>query len=141
VREKQAIRKIENGGRQAITQYEVQRLFSKAPPEALHASSFANDRKYPVPPDRFALVKLTPKTGRTHQLRVHMSVSGYPIVGDTMYGGRTFRSDNFSFERQALHAYEISFIHPGTLERMTLQAPLAPDLRELMERLGPGEKP
>ena len=80
-------------------------------------------------------MKLTPKTGRTHQLRVHMAATGYPMVGDTMYGGRVFEEGDFTFARQALHAYEITFVHPGTLETMTLSAPLPPDMTELMRRL------
>lgn len=117
VREKQAVRKIANGGRQAITQYEVQRVLRSDPP----------------PP--FTLVKLSPKTGRTHQLRVHMSAIGYPIVGDTVYGGHPFESPGFRFERQALHAFEIAFVHPGTLKPMTLQAPMAEDMRQLIANI------
>ena len=63
-----------------------------------------------------------------------MSHLGYPIVGDTMYGGRVFAHPGppeFRLERQALHAYEITFVHPGTLEPMTLRAPLPPDLERL----------
>jgi 23S rRNA pseudouridine1911/1915/1917 synthase len=88
---------------------------------------------------KFSLVKMMPKTGRTHQLRVHMATIGLPMVGDTMYGGRVFEAGGFRFERQALHAREITFVHPGTLETMTLQAPLPPDMTELMERLGGGK--
>ncbi len=121
VRERQAVRKIENGGKQAMTMYQVQRIFESAE----HG--------------RFSLIKMMPKTGRTHQLRVHMTAIGLPMVGDTMYGGRVFESGDFRFERQALHAREITFTHPGTLETMTLQAPLPPDMTELMERLGGGK--
>jgi 23S rRNA pseudouridine1911/1915/1917 synthase len=66
---------------------------------------------------------------------VHMSAIGFPMVGDTMYGGRIFESGDFRFARQALHAFEISFIHPVTLEKMTLAAPLPPDMTRLMEIL------
>jgi 23S rRNA-/tRNA-specific pseudouridylate synthase len=52
-----------------------------------------------------------------------------------MYGGRVFEESGFRFERQALHALEISFIHPGTLKPMTLQAPMAHDMRELLAQL------
>jgi 23S rRNA pseudouridine1911/1915/1917 synthase len=81
------------------------------------------------------LVKLSPKTGRTHQLRVHLSSLGYPIVGDSMYGGRVFEHGDFKLERQALHAFEITFVHPVKLEKMTLQAPLPPDISKLLEIL------
>ncbi|MGA2583633.1 MAG: RluA family pseudouridine synthase [Tepidisphaeraceae bacterium] len=113
VREKQAVRKIENGGRPAVTKYQVEQKFGTTN----------------------ALVRLMPKTGRTHQLRVHMSYRGLPLVGDTMYGGRVFESGDFKFERQALHAYQIAFVHPGTLKMMMLEAPIPEDMKELMSRL------
>jgi 23S rRNA pseudouridine1911/1915/1917 synthase len=66
------------------------------------------------------------------------------MVGDTMYGGRIFEAGGgaedapaFRFARQALHAYEITFVHPGTFETMTLAAPLPPDMTRLMEILRP----
>ena len=121
MRERQAIRKIENGGKPAVTMYQVERIFELPSGE------------------RFSLIRMMPKTGRTHQLRVHMTAIGLPMVGDTMYGGRVFESGDFRFERQALHAREITFVHPGTLETMTLQAPLPADMKELMERMGGGK--
>ena len=156
VREKQAVRKIENGGRPAITIYETQEIFgpaarsktSSANPKSSDPkfqfrfieSTFANDKKLPPPPvGKFTLLKLTPKTGRTHQLRVHMAQLGHPMIGDTMYGGHTFEAGDFRFDRQALHAYEITFIHPVTLESMTIQAPLPEDMRGLIEILRQGE--
>jgi len=145
VREKQAVRKEENGGRSAITYYEVKEIFppddaistdtvGPNSPYLLHAGTHPHDRKMKAPPEKFSLVKLTPKTGRTHQLRVHMSVRGFPMVGDSMYGGRTFESPahDFKFTRQALHAYEITFMHPVTLKQMTLNAPLPPDIQKLL---------
>ena len=119
-RERQAVRKEENGGKPAVTKYEVERTFS------------------PTEKERYSLLRLTPKTGRTHQLRVHLSAIGYPIVGDTMYGGRVFESADFRLERQALHALEITFVHPGTFKSMTLKAPLPPDMLRLLDIL---EKP
>src|SRR5207247_2551741 len=110
VREKQAVRKIENGGKPATTVYEVQEIFHKPAGTSLEHSAFPVDRRHPAPPERFSLVKLSPKTGRTHQLRVHLAHSGYPIVGDTMYGGRVFQhgpegqEGSFRLDRQALHA-------------------------------------
>jgi 23S rRNA pseudouridine1911/1915/1917 synthase len=116
VREKQAVRKLEAGGKQAVTVYEVKETFN-------------------VGGEKFALLRLSPKTGRTHQLRVHMAAIGCPIVGDTTYGGRVFESGDFRFDRQALHAFEITFVHPGTLKTMTLSAPLPPDITELLGRI------
>src|SRR5271170_2546928 len=101
IREKQAVRKIENGGREAITVYEVEKTFGTAPASSLKPSLFTVDHKLPPPPGRFSLVRLSPKTGRTHQLRVHLATIGFPIVGDTMYGGRIYESEGFRFERQA----------------------------------------
>jgi 23S rRNA pseudouridine1911/1915/1917 synthase len=96
----------------------------------------------------FTLLELYPKTGRTHQLRVHMSHLNHPIVGDRMYGGGpVYRSqlmgepdtaEGAIITRQALHAHTIAFHHPRTNERMELEAPWPDDfthaLREL-ERL------
>jgi 23S rRNA pseudouridine1911/1915/1917 synthase len=135
VREKQAIRKIENGGRQAVTKYEVIEKFEHPAGAALRQGSHPADHKSPAPPERFSLIKLTPKTGRTHQLRVHMAAKSHPLLGDTMYGGRVFEAETLRFERQALHAREITFVHPGTLEPMTLQAPLPADITGLLDYL------
>jgi 23S rRNA pseudouridine1911/1915/1917 synthase len=139
VREKQAIRKIENGGREAITKYQVEEVLQASAQITLEASNFVADHKTPPPPPRFSFIRLTPKTGRTHQLRVHLMAIGHPMVGDTIYGGRIIQSGDFRFERQALHAASISFTHPTTLEPMTLDAPLPPDLQTLLSLLR-GEK-
>jgi 23S rRNA pseudouridine1911/1915/1917 synthase len=135
VREKQAVRKVENGGKAAVTRYEVLERFEHSRTATLHTGEHASDRNKPGPPEKFAYVKLSPRTGRTHQLRVHMAAIGHPMVGDTMYGGRVFEEPDFKFARQALHAHEITFVHPGTLETMTLTAPLPKDMTELMNRL------
>lgn len=118
VREKQAVRKLEAGGKEATTIYEVLQSFQH--------------------PDHGAacFVKLTPKTGRTHQLRVHMTHLGHPMVGDTIYGGKEVHTPDFHFTRQALHAYEISFTHPGTLKPMKLSAPIPDDFKRLMTYFG-----
>ncbi|MEW6198248.1 MAG: RluA family pseudouridine synthase [Planctomycetota bacterium] len=93
----------------------------------------------------FALVKLFPKTGRTHQLRVHMSHIGHPIVGDTMYGGRVVSAFDLTlnpaapvqplFTVQALHAWKISFRHPIREEPMELEAPLPSPFLQAVELL------
>lgn len=145
VREKMAVRKESAGGKPATTIYEVQEIFGQAvtekgvtPSFELHRSTHPSDQKYPQPPGRFCLVKLSPKTGRTHQLRVHMSHRGHPMVGDTMYGGCTFQAGDFRFDRQSLHAWQITFIHPVTLQPMTLTAPIPPDMQRLIEILRGG---
>ena len=102
--------------------------------DAQHAVSHYSviDKAPPV----LAWVSLKPSTGRQHQLRAHMAHIGHPIVGDHMYGGRTFRheteSGDFEFKRQALHAAEITFVHPVTLQNMTINAPFPPDMTALL---------
>jgi 23S rRNA pseudouridine1911/1915/1917 synthase len=137
VREKQAVRKIENGGKPAVTIYEVEESFSAVGDAGVFQNSeHASDKKLPPPAAGFSLIKLTPKTGRTHQLRVHMSAIGFPMVGDTMYGGREIHARDadgpFVFDRQALHAAQITFVHPCTLKTMTLAAPLPGDMERLI---------
>ncbi len=84
---------------------------------------------------KYALVELELKTGRTHQIRVHLSYLGFPIVGDDMYGGKhtTERElggdgDAMLLARQALHATTLGFRHPMTEQPMKFTAPLAGDL-------------
>ncbi|MBQ1632146.1 MAG: RluA family pseudouridine synthase [Clostridia bacterium] len=74
-----------------------------------------------------SLVRLTPFTGRTHQLRVHMAHIGHPLVGDWLYGERSTLID-----RPALHASELTFLHPITGERIQLCAPLPEDMQRLL---------
>jgi 23S rRNA pseudouridine1911/1915/1917 synthase len=133
VRERQAVRKEENGGKPAQTIYEVKETFKAPQGLMLDTGDHAADRNTPAPQSAtFSLVKLSPKTGRTHQLRVHMTALGFPMVGDTMYGGRCVTVGDFRFARQALHAYQITFTHPVSLEQMTLEAPLPPDIQNLL---------
>jgi len=85
-------------------------------------------------------VRLFPKTGRTHQLRVHLTENGNPIVGDELYGGRVgkralaepLREILAKIDRPLLHAAELSIDHPVSCERMTFQAPLPADFRETL---------
>ncbi|NLD10728.1 MAG: RluA family pseudouridine synthase [Clostridiales bacterium] len=79
----------------------------------------------------YTLVELKLETGRTHQIRVHMSHIGYPLVGDYLYGG-----DNpWLIERQALHAYKLQFKHPATGEPVTVTAPLPSDMQKVIEKV------
>jgi len=116
----------------AITLYEVIEKFDEPADVTLIDSEHASDKKLPRPPQKFSMLRLTPKTGRTHQLRVHMTSVGHPMVGDHMYGGRTFQKGDFVFARQALHAAEITFVHPVTLASMTIKAPFPADLTRLL---------
>lgn len=73
------------------------------------------------------LLHLLPKTGRTHQLRVHMVHLGYPLTGDWLYGTRSEAID-----RPALHSHRLAFLHPLTGERIECISPLPPDMQDLI---------
>jgi len=81
--------------------------------------------------DGYTLVELTIHTGRTHQIRVHLTHIGHPIIGDELYGGEAPELIN----RQALHAYHMELIHPMTKEPLVIDAPLLPDMIEAINRL------
>lgn len=81
------------------------------------------------------LLRLEPKTGRTHQLRVHLAAAGHPIVGDQVYGARGTADRAPRWARQALHAEEIRFAHPRSGERLAIRAPLPADLEQLLAAL------
>ncbi len=86
-----------------------------------------------------SLVELELRTGRTHQIRVHLSHNGYPIVGDDMYGGKPYELTEdgvpHAITQQALHACSLSFTHPIRNERMTFTAPLRGELAKLVRDL------
>ncbi len=107
------------GGRQAVTEYRVRERFGL-----------------------FTLVELQPRTGRTHQIRVHMAAIGHPLLGDPTYGRdrkelrRSPPARQLSwFRRQALHAWVLGFVHPTTGEWLECRAPLPADLEHLLARL------
>jgi 23S rRNA pseudouridine1911/1915/1917 synthase len=79
---------------------------------------------------RFSLLRVRLDTGRTHQIRVHMSAIGHPVCGDPEYGTRGL----LGLERQFLHAARLAFDHPVTGERIELSSPLPEDLRGALER-------
>lgn len=78
------------------------------------------------------LVECLLETGRTHQIRVHLSSLGHPIYGDTLYGDE---SDSEIMPRQALHAYGLNFKSPRTKKPLELRAELPNDIKELLEKL------
>ncbi|MCE1229945.1 MAG: RluA family pseudouridine synthase [Firmicutes bacterium] len=86
-----------------------------------------------------ALVECELLTGRTHQIRVHLSHLGAPILGDALYGGMTRWQDEAKQpilrDRPTLHAWKLAVDHPGTRQRIAVTAPLPQDFRELLERL------
>jgi 23S rRNA pseudouridine1911/1915/1917 synthase len=87
----------------------------------------------------YTLVELRPRTGRTHQIRVHMAAMGHPLLGDPTYGRnrkglqRSPLAHQLSwFRRQALHAWVLGFLHPATGEWLECRAPLPDDLEHLL---------
>ena len=120
IREKYAIRP--EIGKEAVTFYEVVEAFRG-----------------------FSLLKLAPRTGRTHQIRVHLSYIKHPIVADDMYGGKlVYRwqladeeptTEGPIIDRCALHARTIEFKHPARNETVTFEAPLPGDMNALLEAL------
>jgi len=93
--------------------------------------------------EAFTLLDVTLKTGRTHQIRVHLAHSGHPIVGDPKYGDFELNKQfargeglaGLRFGRMFLHARRLSFDHPASGERLTLEAPLPPECVTLTTRL------
>jgi 23S rRNA pseudouridine1911/1915/1917 synthase len=132
-REKKAIRRQDAAARPAITEYEVIERFAG-----------------------YSLVRARPKTGRTHQIRIHLAHAGFPVLCDRLYGGRAriteleliphvrighdipaarAASDNTLLDRQALHAHQLTFDHPTTGQRMQFVAPLPSDFEHTLEAL------
>ena len=82
--------------------------------------------------ERYTVVEAEPRTGRTHQLRVHFAHLGAPIVGDDLYG-----TASEHINRHALHSYFLSLPHPTSGEMLKIKAPLPSDMRRLLEELMP----
>jgi 23S rRNA pseudouridine1911/1915/1917 synthase len=111
------------GGREAITHYRVQRRIE---------SVFG----------KFTLLEVKIDTGRTHQIRVHLSSLGHPVVGDTTYGAPTQvkgRSAAIGLERNFLHAGALELRHPRTGETLAFARELPGELREFLDRVGHGD--
>lgn len=106
---------VVDGGREAITHYEVLELTPGA-----------------------ALLDVQLETGRTHQIRVHMSALGHPCLGDVFYGADPVRGEKLGLTRQWLHAREVGFVHPATGEHVTFVAPYPKDLEEALEAMREG---
>lgn len=110
-RKKMAV--VKEGGRDAITDYEVLERFGK-----------------------YTLVRCKLRTGRTHQIRVHMEYLGYPLVGDPKYSPM---KTPFGIKGQALHSHTLEFTHPRTGEHMKFEAPLPEDMHKIITRLHNGQ--
>ncbi len=121
---RQEMKAVVSGGKNAITNYEVIKVFSGA-------------KFKPV-----SLVKCVLETGRTHQIRVHMSSIGTPILGDKVYGNmqkyvtqienQSVRDLFKSIDRQMLHSKNIEFIHPITLQKMKFESKLPDDMQKII---------
>lgn len=106
------IRVDATGGRSAATGFEVRERFERA-----------------------TLIEATPRTGRTHQIRVHVAAVGHPILGDGRYGGGGDDARDLGLRRPFLHAWRIAFDHPTTGERIDLEEPVPEDLAEALRRV------
>ena len=85
--------------------------------------------------DRTSYLRLSPRTGRTHQLRVHMAHLNHPILADRLYGGDRPEGRELPIRRQALHARSLEVTHPVTGESIRFEAPLPEDFRQVLECL------
>lgn len=110
-RKKMAV--VKEDGRQAITEYRVLERFGK-----------------------YTIVRCRLRTGRTHQIRVHMEYLGYPLVGDPKYSPM---KTPFAINGQALHSQTLEFDHPRTGQRLHFEAPLPEDLQKIVTRLRLGQ--
>lgn len=107
-----------SGGREALTLYKVLKEYM------LHS-----DQK-----EILSLVELSPKTGRTHQIRVHLQYIKHPIFADFLYAGRkTARNDRKILSRVFLHAAFIRFVHPTSGEVLSFEAPLPDELQKVLQ--------
>jgi len=109
------------GGKEAVTKYKVlsiKYLVSGGKKEAL------------------SLLELYPKTGRTHQIRVHLKYSSHPVFSDPLYAGRKIaRKDRKVLPRLFLHAFGISFLHPKTNQKVSFESDLPKELLEFLDSL------
>lgn len=107
------------GGRESVTFYKTLATYSRTKPKEI-----------------LSLVEMFPKTGRTHQIRVHLKYLNRPIFSDNLYGGRkTARDDRKVLPRLFLHAAKISFLHPRTNEKVSFESPLPIELQTFIDSL------
>ena len=122
------------------TEHRVKHLiFSWDKYEAKPAETSYQPLKYFSDKDdqEFTLLELSPKTGRTHQLRVQLIDAGWPIIGDPMYATKESKvaSEALNLHRQFLHAVSLTFEDPTTQEQISIQSPLAFDLKTVVDKL------
>lgn len=122
-------------GRASVTNYQVISEFSHLDIKRITEETGQKQKRFSLYESGFSLVQCYPKTGRTHQIRVHMTHTAHPIVGDSSYAGKKrSKLDKLWCKRQFLHAYQITFRHPRQ-EVMTITADLASDLQEVLTYL------
>jgi 23S rRNA pseudouridine1911/1915/1917 synthase len=105
---------VEGKSREAITHFKVLKRFSG-----------------------YTLVEATLRTGRTHQIRVHLAFIGHPIVADQLYG---HKRQGLNISRQALHSHVLGFVHPSTKKYMEFSIPLPQDMQKIIDYLEEGGK-
>ena len=103
---------IDINGQKSVTRYHVLKEFQKNTENGILT---------------FSLINCILETGRTHQIRVHFSGIGHPLIGDTLYG-----KPSSLISRQALHSYKLSFTHPITKEEQCFTCPLPDDFQLLL---------
>ncbi|MGH3630465.1 MAG: RluA family pseudouridine synthase, partial [Sciscionella sp.] len=106
--------RVQAGGRPARTRYQVERRFDA--------------------PEPATLLRCRLETGRTHQIRVHLSSIGHPVVGDDRYGGRP--CEGLAPSRPFLHAAVLTFEHPATGEQLRFESPIPEDLAGCLATIG-----
>lgn len=92
-------------------------------------------RLYADPKGQFSLLAVTIHTGRTHQIRVHMTHIGHPLVGDQLYATSKWKSVQVKAKRQMLHAWKLSFAHPTSGEELDFTLPMPDDMRHTLVQL------
>jgi 23S rRNA pseudouridine1911/1915/1917 synthase len=117
------------GGRRSVTEYRVIKTFQVKGKDR----SAARNLQLAT----YSLLELSPRTGRTHQIRVHMKHLGHPVVGDELYAGRkTARADRKWCPRLWLHARSLEFTHPKTKKKVKFEAELPRELEEALKSVG-----
>ncbi len=130
--------RVDVEGREAVTAYKVIEPYQALDMEVLKSIGISDEslkliKKNSNSYQGFSLVECWPKTGRTHQIRVHLNHIKHPLVGDKLYVGKKRRKlDEIWCKRHFLHASELSFIHPRTKEKLQLAAPLPAELKEIL---------
>jgi len=122
-RKEMAVRHLD--GRTATTHYRVMRRYGPSPKHSTTPGEASTS---------YTVLDVTLETGRTHQIRVHMTHQGYPVIGDTTYGKRPASYwQALGVKRQLLHAYQLSFRHPSRGTPMTLSAPIPDEMKRWVE--------